>query len=104
MKKAVFLHSNSIETCIHHFPFFKENTGSFESLGLTASTSNLTVTEISPHEHTICNKIKNLESNFGKELLKIHRVLPKLMAFFRRRTVEIGVMLLMNSCATLRSK
>ena len=48
--------------------------------------------------------VSTLFQNFiycGEELLKIHRILPKLMAIFRRRILEIGVMLFVNSCTTL---
>ena len=56
----------------------------------------MTITEISPREHTV---LKLGRDNVA--LLKVHCVLPKLMATFRWRIMETGVMLFVSSCATL---
>ena len=56
--------------------------------------SALTITETFLREHTV--------SKLGIDsVLKVHRVLQKLMAIIRRRIVEIGVISLVNSSATL---
>ena len=62
--------------------------------------SALTITEFFPREHRE-HTVSKLGIDSVAELLKVHRVLPKLMAIFQRRIVEIGIILLVNSSATL---